>query len=173
MSALHLLRHAKAVPLESGEDRERPLEERGRRAAQAMARWMAERDLAPGLVLCSNSRRTRQTLDLIAPVFPRATEVLIEDGLYLATARQLLARLREIPATIEGVLLIGHNPGLHELALALADVATGPLARRLAEGFPTAALASYEIAMRWSALDRHRARLTAFVTPKELMRETN
>ena len=168
VSGLHLLRHAKAAPLGEGTDRERPLEPKGRRGAQAIAGWIAERRLSPELVLCSSALRTRQTLDIVAPAFARPPQILLEDGLYLATARQLLARLRQIPAEVASVMVIGHNPGLQELAGILSDVAAGPLPARIAAGFPTAALAGYEVAVPWSALDRRRAHLVAFVTPKEL-----
>jgi phosphohistidine phosphatase len=170
VSELFLLRHAKAVPPGDGADRERPLEQRGRRAAQAVAAWIAEHRLAPELVLCSTSLRTRQTLDIVALAFARLPQIVIEDGLYLATARQLLARLRQVPASVASVMVVGHNPGLQELANILSDVAAGPLPTRIAASFPTAALARYEVAVAWAAVDRRRARLNAFITPKELLR---
>jgi len=170
MSELYLLRHAKTVPQEAGgADRERALEQRGRRAAQAVGQWIAEHRLAPALVLCSSSARTRQTLDIIAPSFARPPQILIEDDIYLAGARELLNRLHRLPPDIVSVMLVGHNPGFHELALYLSDVATGPLIARLG-GFPTGALARYAIETGWPALSRHHARLTAVVLPKELMR---
>lgn len=168
MSELHLLRHAKAAPQGEGSDRERPLEQRGRRAAQALAAWAAEHKLAPGLVLCSPSSRTRQTLDIVAPAFAKPPQILFEDGLYLATAAQLLARLRQVGASTTSIMVVGHNPGLHELAAILSDVTGGPLMARLAAGLPTAAMASYEVAVPWSALDRRRARFAALLTPKDL-----
>lgn len=171
MSELHLLRHAKAAPQEEGgSDRERPLEQRGRRAAQALADWAAARRLAAELVLCSPALRTRQTLDIVAPALARPPQILIEDGLYLANARQLLARLRQVADSVASVMVVGHNPGLHELAAILSDVSGGALPGRLAAGFPTGALASFEVPVPWPALDRRRARLTGLTTPKELMR---
>src|SRR5579875_2593475 len=111
MSELLLLRHAKAVPQEEGgSDRDRALEPRGRRAAQAVARWIADRRLAPELVLCSPSLRTRQTLDIVAPSLPRPPQILFEDGLYLANATQLLGRLRRLPEALASIMLVGHNP---------------------------------------------------------------
>ena len=168
MSELHLLRHAKAAPQGEGTDRDRPLEQRGRRGAQAVAAWAAEHKLSPALVLCSPAVRTRQTLDIVAPAFARPPQILFEDALYLATARQLMARLRQVPASTAGVMLVGHNPGLHELAALLSDVSGGPLMARLAGGLPTAALASYEVAVPWAALDKQRARFAGLVTPKDL-----
>ena len=168
VSELHLLRHAKAAPQGEGTDRERPLEQRGRRAAQALAAWASAHKLAPALVLCSPSIRTRQTLDIVAPAFARPPEILFEDGLYLATAAQLLARLRQVTASTASVMVVGHNPGLHELAALLSDVSGGPLMARLAAGLPTAAMASYEVAVPWPALDRRLARFAALLTPKDL-----
>jgi phosphohistidine phosphatase len=156
--------------LTEGSDRERPLEQKGRRGAQAIAGWIAERRLSPELVLCSPSLRTRQTLDIVAAAFAQAPQILLEEALYLASTRQLLARLRLIPAEIASAMVIGHNPGLQELAGILSDVTTGPLAARVAAGFPTAALAGYEVAVSWATLDRRRARLVSLVTPKELLR---
>jgi phosphohistidine phosphatase len=167
MSTLHLLRHAKAVPQEAeGADRHRPLEKRGRRAAEAMAEWLSEHPLAPTLVL---SIRTRQTLDIVAPSFKKPPPVLFEDGLYLASAHQLLARLHRLPESEREVVLVGHNPGFHDLALHISEVAAGPLITRLGN-FPTGALASFRVEVPWAALDRRRARLIEVVAPKALLR---
>jgi phosphohistidine phosphatase len=170
MSELYLLRHAKAVAQEAGDaDRDRPLEQRGRHAAQAVARWVEEQRLSPDLVLCSPSIRTRQTLDLVAPAFLRPPEILLEPAIYLAGARELLERVRKVPDAVTKLMLVGHNPGFHELALYLSDVATGPLVARLG-GFPTGALARFRVETSWTALARHHAHLTAVVLPKELLR---
>jgi phosphohistidine phosphatase len=167
---LHLLRHAQAIPQGEGTDRERPLEPRGRRSAQALAGWIAERHLAPALVLCSSALRTRQTLDIIAPAFAGPAQILVEDDLYLATPRQLLARLRQVRDETPSILIVGHNPGLQELATTLSDVAAGPLMARLAAGLTTAALASYEVSVPWSALDKRVGRFTGLITPKDLLK---
>jgi phosphohistidine phosphatase len=168
VSELYLLRHAKAAPQGEGTDRERPLEQRGRRAAQALAAWITEHKLAPALVLCSPALRTRQTLDIVAPAFAKPPQITIEDALYLATTRQLIARLRQVPADTPSVMVVGHNPGLHELVGLLSDVSGGPLMARLAAGLPTAAMASYEIAPPWAALDRKLGHFAGLVTPKDL-----
>src|SRR5215831_15640408 len=105
VNGLYLLRHAKAVPHGEGADRERPLEQKGRRGAQAIAGWITEHRVAPELVLCSPSVRTRQTFDIVAPAFARPPQILFEDGLYLATTRQLLARLKQIPAGVKSAMV--------------------------------------------------------------------
>ncbi|HXP31383.1 MAG TPA: histidine phosphatase family protein [Stellaceae bacterium] len=173
MRTLHLLRHAKAAADDPGGDRARPLSDRGQRAARAIGAWMAERKLAPQLVLCSSALRTRQTLALVLPSLARLPEVLYEDDLYLAEAPALLQRLREVPVRAASVLLVGHNPGLHELAVLLAESDAGAFPKRLAASFPTAALASYEVAGDWAHLDRGSARLAALITPKELAAGAN
>jgi len=167
---LYLLRHAKAVPAEDGAaDRDRPLEPRGRRAAQAIGAWIGQHDILPDLVLCSPSLRTRQTLDIVTPGFDRPPKIALDDGLYLAAADRLLARLRRVPASAERVLLVGHNPGLHELTLFLAESPAGPLLARLG-GFPAGVLVRFNVGVPWEALGRRTARLASVINPKELVR---
>ena len=166
MKTLYILRHAKAAPEDGEGDAERSLTKRGRKAAAAMGEYLAGLQPPARLVLCSSSRRTRETLDAVLPAFDREPQLLFEDPLYLAGARRLLDRLRRLPEPAEGVLLIGHNPGLHQLA---ASLASEPGA--LAESFPTAALAVLRVPGRWSALRPHQAKLIDFTTPKALSRD--
>jgi phosphohistidine phosphatase len=169
MRVLYLLRHAKSAWDDpSIEDHDRPLAARGRRAARAMARHFRGLGSDPELILCSSSERTRETLDLLMPGFAAAPIVAVERGLYLAGAEAMLARLRAVEDRVERVLLIGHNPGLHELALLLAQTGRAKLRAPLARKFPTAALASYAIESGWSAIGPETARLVAYVTPAEL-----
>ena len=169
MNRLYLLRHAKAAPEADGQaDRDRPLAPKGERAMGEVGAWAAERGLAPDLVLCSPAARTRQTLALLLPHLSGRPEVKLEDALYLASASALLERLRKIGLRTATVLLIGHNPGLHELALRLLRSAAGALGKRLKDGLPTGAIAAFELDGPWSALDDGAARLIHYVTPKEL-----
>jgi phosphohistidine phosphatase len=171
MSELYLLRHAKAVPQGDTRDADRPLEERGRTGARALAKWLKRQKIAPELVLCSPSVRTRQTLDLVSEAFSRSPEIAYEPGLYLASADKLLERVRAIPDQVEHAMIVGHNPGLHELAQWLADSNVGPLADRLATNLATSGLVRFEINIEWSGLRRRAARLMALVTPKDLERD--
>jgi phosphohistidine phosphatase len=171
MNRLCLMRHAKAVPQgDEAEDHDRPLAPRGERAARAVAEWMAAQGLAPDAVLCSSAVRTRQTLAAMLPALGKPP-VLYEEGLYLADSRTLLARLRKLPADQRTVLLVGHNPGLHELAVAVGGSGGGKAARRLRENFPTAAIACFELEGGWAGLGRDDARLAHYVTPKDLARD--
>lgn len=172
MRQLLLLRHAKSSwddPRIS--DHARPLNARGRMAAAAMARAMRDLGLAPDLVLVSSARRTLQTLESFEP-WDDAPLVEPMDRLYLADPRTLLSVLRETAETVRSVLLIGHNPGLHELAMTLAGAQAmaqdGPLPRRLADNYPTAALTEFAIAGPWWGLDEGGGRLVRMLTPRDL-----
>lgn len=120
-------------------------------------------------MLCSSAVRTRQTLDAILPALEPAPEVLVEDGLYGAGVEELLARLRAVPAAVPSVLLIGHNPGIGELALALAGRGDAAALQRLRGGYPTGALATLAIAdAGWAELRGGGAALRGYVVPREL-----
>ena len=161
MKRLWLLRHLKSSWDEPGlADHDRPLAPRGRKAGKRMRQWAAEHEVRPDLVLCSTAVRARATLDLVAPALG-TPEVEIEGGLYHAWADDLLERLRVVAPDLEGVLLIGHNPGLHELAALLAP--PGP------EAFPTGALAELRIDVDdWKTLRAGEAELAQLILPRQL-----
>jgi phosphohistidine phosphatase len=164
---LYLLRHAKSSWKDKGlADHDRPLARRGRRAAKAIGRHIREQGIDPELVLCSTARRARETLEGIEPALGRGG-VRVESELYGAPPSALLARLKEIPAAVRSVMVIGHNPGLEELALLLAR--RGACLRELEAKFPTGALAT--LAFRspdWTSLDRGTAELIEFIRPRDL-----
>ena len=168
MHRLHLLRHAKSARDEGVEDRDRPLSRRGREAAQLVGETLPAALGRVDLVLCSIAQRTEETAELVLACFPVPPRILFEDELYLAGYPALLRRLLRLDDTDDAVLVIGHNPGLHELALRLA--ATGsPAYRALSAGkFPTTARASFAIDCAWSTLDRARHQLVDYVTVKSL-----
>lgn len=164
---LYLLRHAKSSWADHGlADHDRPLARRGRRAAKAIGRHLRDQGIEPELVLCSTARRARETLERIEPA---RRAVRLEHELYGAEPGALLVRLQEIPAAVRSVMVIGHNPGLQQLAVFLAR--PGPEVRQLEAKFPTAAVAT--LAFRgsgWGALDRGTAQLVDFVRPRDLER---
>jgi len=170
MNRLHLLRHAKSAAKEKMEDRERPLSRRGRETARRIARHLPAKLGAIDLVLCSSARRTRETMELVLPELTPRPRVVIEEGLYLAPHQDLAARLRRLDPTDANVLMIGHNPGLHELAVALAD-RNSPDFHKLATGkFPTAALVSFLVA-DWATLGYSLHALETYQTPESLLGE--
>lgn len=170
MKVLYLLRHAKSSWDDPGlADRDRPLAPRGRKAAGRIAAHLRAERIEPAVVLCSSAVRTRQTLDAILPALEGATEILVEDALYAAGAESLLARLRSVPEAAPSALLIGHNPGIADLAFVLAGGGDADALRRLREGFPTGALATLAIPQAgWEELGDGDAELTAYVVPREL-----
>jgi phosphohistidine phosphatase len=175
MNMLHLLRHAKSSAKEDVEDHERPLSRRGRKTARRIGRNLSAKPGAIDLVLCSSARRTRETLDLVLDEFSAGSHTLprtsIEDELYLASREKLTARLGRLDARNVNVLLIGHNPGLHELSVALADENSAAF-RALASGrFPTAAYVSFRVPADWSVLGSSRHELIDYVTPDSLADE--
>ena len=165
--ALYLLRHAKSSWDDAAlADHERPLAPRGRRACELVADYVRRREISPALVLCSSSTRTRETLARVSVGFAYPFDVLIEDGLYGASVDDLLARLRAVDGSVASVMLIGHDPAIHELALSLAG--SGPRHEVLSDGFPTGALATLSHTGGWGALEPGAAALTDFVKPREL-----
>jgi phosphohistidine phosphatase len=168
MHLLHLLRHAKSLWKGDAEDHERPLSRRGRKAARLVGRHLAAAARAPDLILCSSAARTRQTLDLVLAELGARPRCAVEDELYLAGPEKLLGRIARLAEADRDVLLIGHNPGLHELAVALADPGT-PQARAMVSGkFPTAAYVSLRVATGWAEIGRARHAVAAYVTPELL-----
>lgn len=164
---IYLLRHAKSSWSDSAlPDHERPLAPRGRRAAKVIAKHVRQAGIEPELVLCSSAERTRETLELVRHALGDAP-VQIEDELYTASSDRLLERLRAVGDEVASVMLIGHNPALQDLALALAS--TGAELERLHAKFPTAALATLVVpGGSWSGLAAGDAELAAYVVPREL-----
>ena len=167
---LILLRHAKsswADPLL--EDIDRPLNKRGHRAAVVMARYFKAEGLVPGLVLCSPAKRTRMTLDALLPGWPDTVPVLFDERLYEASGRRLLSVLQEAAPAQSSLLLIGHNPGVQDLALALLGKARDPESESLREKFPTGALAELTAtAADWPAAKPGTFQLARFIRPRDL-----
>jgi phosphohistidine phosphatase len=167
MRTLHLLRHAKSSWDDPGlRDRDRPLAPRGRKAVKRISRWVAKHDVRPQLVVTSSAVRARETLQGVLPGLGEP-DVWIEPVLYAASAETLLERARALPDEVEEAMLVGHNPGLGNLVLLLAE--PGEMRERAEEKVPTGALATLQADVaRWSDLEPGRARLVAFVLPRNL-----
>jgi len=166
---LHLLRHAKSSWSDEVEDdHERPLNARGRRAATAIGRFLAREGPAPTRVLCSSALRTRETWERIRECPGLEPEVSFERSLYLASAAEMLERIRA-EASGPCLLVIGHNPGTEDLARSFAASGDAQARRRIVEKFPTAALATVACdAVGWAELSPASGRLLRFVTPRDL-----
>ena len=168
MHRLHLLRHAKSSWAENVDDRERKLNGRGRDEAERVAATLPAAIGPLDLVLCSTARRTRETAARALDGFDPAPRTVFEEWLYLAGAASLLDRLSRLDEASGSVLVIGHNPGLHELAIALAAPDSDGYAALAGGKFPTAVRASFTVAGTWSTLHRTRHVMTDYVTVKSL-----
>lgn len=161
-----VLRHAKSDWPIGVPDHERPLGRRGRRDSVAAGRWIAEHVGPPDLAVVSTARRTRDTWALASAELPPVADVRFDGRVYEATVRDLLAVLNDTPKGTGCAVLVGHNPGVQELVLAL----TGPgddEGRLLAETkYPTSGLAVLTVNCKWADLGPGRASLTDFVVPR-------
>ncbi|MDE1905196.1 MAG: histidine phosphatase family protein [Rhodospirillales bacterium] len=172
MHQLIFLRHAKAETASRGQaDHSRALTDKGRHAAGKIGEAMRQAGLAPEVVLVSTATRTQQTLEELenAPVWDEWPNIESLPQLYMATPAQILGQLRGLPETVRSAIVIGHNPGLHELALQLA----GPdrpddAAARIDESYPTAALAEFLVATTWKKLGQGSASFKRFLLPKDI-----
>ena len=172
MKRLFLLRHAKAVPAESGvEDFDRTLMLSGMQDAGAMARHLRKSDYRLDLIFCSSAARTAQTGELV--VQQLECEIEFRDNLYLADPAKILAAVRGAPAIVSALMIVGHNPGLEAVAALLArePVRRKERARHeaLEEKFPTCALAVLDFDVgRWRDVAPGTGKLEEFVRPKDL-----
>ena len=171
MLTLSLLRHAKSSWSDSSlKDFERPLNDRGETAAPRMGAFTARRGIAPDLILCSTAVRARQTLNLVLPHLRGAPAVTYEDALYLASSGTMLKRLHKVAADVSHTMIVGHDPGMHTLAVELAGSGSAEDLERLSEKFPTAGLAVivFEVSA-WRELRWAGGRLKLFMAPKRLL----
>jgi phosphohistidine phosphatase len=172
MADLHrlaLLRHAKSSWDNAAcADHDRPLAPRGRRAGELLRDHLRTQDDRPTLVLCSSARRTRETFEAVAPALGDDVELHVEPDLYGASGGELLERIRTLPEEAMSVMVIGHNPGMEDLATMLAGRGVGGSLDRMAMKFPTGALARLTVPVRWRELAAGDATLVAYVVPREL-----
>jgi len=170
MRRLLLFRHAKAERSHPGmEDRARVLEGRGRKDAAKIGAYMASHGLIPDLVMTSPSARTLETWKFAATAFRTPLKISEVGRLYDATASTILGVVRAAGPATHTLLIVGHNPGLHELATLL--VASGDIEarERLREKLPTSGLAIIDFPLdEWGKLHPECGRLERFVTPKSL-----
>jgi phosphohistidine phosphatase len=132
-----------------------------------MAAHLSDHD-PPGLVLCSSARRACDTLAELRHALGDAADVRIEKDLYGAEADQILHRLRTVDHGVQSTMVIGHNPGLEDLAADLASDGDPAVLTQLRTKFPTGALAALEFPGKWAELGPGRAYLTSLVLPRQL-----
>ncbi len=167
---LLLLRHAKAkADSPDGQDASRALNGRGREAADRIAGALRRARLAPDLALVSSARRTSETWGRIAALRGWAGRERLDDRLYLADPSHILQLIRAVKGKSKTVMVVGHNPGLGDLAAALAGGGNRRAIADLRGKFPTGALAVLTFdAARWRDLARGKGKLVRYVKPREL-----
>lgn len=167
---LLLLRHAKSEKAEPGmSDRDRALNARGRSDAPRIGAYLAHHALRPDRALVSDARRTRETWERVAKALPAPPPAGFEAALYNAGPEAILDVIRKSPRSARSLLVIGHNPGLHDAARLL--IASGDVVarERLNEGLPTAGLLVIDFAGNdWQKLHPRSGRLERFITPRSL-----
>ncbi len=144
MKRLYILRHAKAASPENTQDFDRPLATQGQEDAAALGKLIAKQSYMPGTVLCSTAKRTRETLEALA--LPASTKIEYLEKIYDAAASDLLEMIQSTDDSAQSILLVGHNPAIHELALRLASEDSGlSLLQRLLQGYSPATLSVLDV----------------------------
>lgn len=163
---LVVLRHAKSAWPPDVDDHDRPLAKRGMRDAPAAGEWLRSAGHVPDLVLCSTAARARLTWERAAASLGARPPVVHDESLYHADAPELLDAVRSVAPDTGCVLLVGHNPAVQELVLALAAGSPGDALVRAGEKFPTCAIAVLERQGSWASLGPGGAVLTALVVAR-------
>lgn len=170
MVTLTLLRHGEAEGAKAGShDMDRRLTHRGKDDIATAGSFMKEHDITPDFILCSDAKRTRETLSCLKPSFESNIPVQYSNVIYsCASGQALIHLLEDVPSPYKHVLLIGHNPTLHEMALMLT-IATSDNTRpdrKLAEDYPTSTLCHIELkAQEWPHVHLG-GKLIHFVSPR-------
>jgi phosphohistidine phosphatase len=169
MKRLFVLRHAEAErDSATGRDFDRPLAERGRDDARQLGREMGERGLTPDAVVASRAKRVVETLAAVAEGYG-PLDADYDERIYDASPGTLLDVVRQADESAQALLLVGHNPGLQELLLDLADRDERGLRDRVRARYPTAALAVVELPARsWSELRPGGGEIVELIVPRDL-----
>ena len=170
MRTLMLMRHAKSSwDRPDLADLDRPLAPRGQETAPLVARHIKQSRWRPDLVLCSPATRVSETWQLMAPVLGGTVPCKTLRAIYPGAPSRLLETLRRAADDVATLMLIGHNPGLGQLAVSLCSSGPKQALERMRGKFPTAALAVIQFDIdRWNELGPGTGRLRAFVRPKDL-----
>lgn len=168
---LYLLRHAKSSwGNRDLDDFDRPLNARGKATRETIVDWFASNNVKPSLVICSPSKRTRQTLKPIKAMWDPRPEIIYDPSIYEASLSALKDSLRHHAGEHRSILMVGHNPGMQMLALDLMKNAASSSSRALEAKFPTGAIASLSTdADAWSRMQSGAFRLNEFFQPRTLM----
>jgi phosphohistidine phosphatase len=174
MRRLILLRHAKTERAEPGErDRDRKLVKRGRTDVPVIGAYMVNHGLVPDLAIVSPAKRTQETWTLLAAAFAKAPRMVTDDRVYSASSEKLIGVIGETRKA-QCLLVIGHNPGLHDLAVQLIVSGDEAARERLSEKLPTSGLVVIDLPFdEWPLLHPQVGRLECFISPREITPRPN
>ena len=168
MRRLILLRHSKAVPHTGRDDYGRALTEGGRADAERIGQFLARKNLIPDLVIYSSAERTKETAKIVGECWGRHVKSVAENGLYEATRETILARVQDLPDKAGAVMIVGHNPGVAEIANGLAGGGVEDDRLRMAAKFPTSAFAVIDFPVeKWADVQPRKGRLERFIAPSD------
>jgi len=170
MKRLAILRHAKSSWDDPGlDDFNRPLNERGWKAARRLGRELEKRRIKFDLVLSSSSARTRETIDGVKRHYDFSAPIKFEQDIYLASESTLLALVRSLDETVKAPLIVGHNPGLEMLIADLTEDDDQGLRQRIKGKLPTGAFTMLELeAKHWSDVGKGGGKIVELILPREL-----
>ena len=168
MKTLTILRHAKSSWDDPVADFDRPLNARGRKAAATVGAELRRRGAKFDCAIASPAKRVRETLDQLAKGYGALLSLHFDERIYLASADNLLDLVRGITDDVRAALIVGHNPGLHRLALLLTRD-EGRFRRQIADKYPTGAAATVELdAKRWREVEPGSGELSGLILPRDL-----
>ncbi|MCC6597578.1 MAG: histidine phosphatase family protein [Alphaproteobacteria bacterium] len=168
MKRLYLLRHAQALPAEDGQkDIQRALSPQGHTDSEALGREIAKQGfILPDLIICSETRRTRETLEGVLHGLKAAPETTYSSALYDASCGEVFSLIQHMDDEVKTLMLIGHNPAIYELAAMLGTNTPGGPSLRLHQGYPPATLCALDVpAGLWANIDPEDTHLAALLSP--------
>lgn len=170
MKTLYLLRHAKTESAKATEgDIDRKLTPRGIDASKTVGSYLRERGYNPAFVICSPARRTRETFELVMRSAGLAPPHRFEKVIYLATIDKIMDQITKMDDHIKSLMIVGHNPGMHHLAITLAQPENTDMRTTLALKYPTGALTVLRFAVdSWKSIEPGEGELIDFATPDSL-----
>jgi phosphohistidine phosphatase len=162
---LVLIRHAKAAAGDM--DIDRPLSDRGTRDSGAVGRWLVSLGVAPDRVVVSTALRAQQTWEVAGAVAAGTPELVIDDRVYANSVEDLLVVIRATPASVQTLVVVGHNPSMGELAGVLDDGTGDPTAREaIARSYPTGGVCGFDLSTDWQHVDAGDGTVTSFAVPR-------
>ena len=172
MKKLYLLRHSKAEQTSKKilDDHERSLTSKGEEYCHRVGAFMQQNQITVDTILCSSSARTTRTAEIIAPYLNYHNPIALESRLYLASVYDIFQIIHALNEDVQSLLIVGHNPGLHQFCMELAGKGSKQTYRKLRSNFPPASLVEFDAECDyWFNLSVQDGILRSFHTPKDLL----